>query len=336
MNILSAAGAKMNRKPTDPLTITKEYTYSTLAYGSAYQLKADYEGDSVTYQNSIIDEAYAASGNPLITYIKGNYNGIAVKTQTGGTIYLIATPSIVTSQTGATGSGFDIISALPNKLFVHGSTNSGGIIYTAKLLFFWGSLPSTSSDYVLFASGIALAYSGTSLATQSNIVSYIAALASNNTGTLASLGGSFVSAYLGGSTSTSLSYTPPETPTWTVAGGGDCIYVDNTQGIDINTSTCTDNRTYTHIGSGATHTQTYNLLKIAGKWWFNQNLAYPLATGYQGSNTWSISDSGYYSCPGKYSSNTVDCKLVSTLGYLYQWSAATGVPSNNNDATTLQ
>lgn len=42
-------------------------------------------------------------------------------------------------------------------------------------------------------------------------------------------------------TSQSCTYVPP----WTVAGGGDCIYVDNTQGIDTNTATCTDNRTYT-------------------------------------------------------------------------------------------
>ena len=40
-------------------------------------------------------------------------------------------------------------------------------------------------------------------------------------------------------------------------------------------------RTYAHIGAGATHSKTYGLVKIQGRWWFNQNLAYPLATGYQ-------------------------------------------------------
>jgi hypothetical protein len=32
---------------------------------------------------------------------------------------------------------------------------------------------------------------------------------------------------------------------------------------------------------GATHDRTYDLVKIAGNWWFNENLAYPLPTGYQ-------------------------------------------------------
>ena len=38
----------MSKKPTDPLNTTKEYVYSKLAYGTpAYQLKSDWEGDSV-------------------------------------------------------------------------------------------------------------------------------------------------------------------------------------------------------------------------------------------------------------------------------------------------
>lgn len=206
MNALSAGGMKMSRKPTDPLTPDKEYTYSILAYGSAYQLKTDYEGDSVSFRPFVpgIDTALAASGNPTIVYLKGSYNGIAAKTQTGNITYLVATPSIITSQTGATGSGFDVITTLANKLFIHGQTNSGGINYTAKLVFSSGALPSTDAERILFASGIANAYSGTLLATQSNIASFIVGLSSNNTGTLASLGGGLVSTSLGGSASTSV------------------------------------------------------------------------------------------------------------------------------------
>ena len=125
---------------------------------------------------------------------------------------------------------------------------------------------------------------------------------------------------LGGSASTP-PQTPPATPSWTVAGGGNCTDVTNTLGSNGNTSTCLDNRTYTMQG-GATHGKIYNLLKIEGKWWFNQNLAYPSATGYTGSNTWSTTDIGLYSCPGNNSTTTADCSLVSTLGYLYQWSTA--------------
>ena len=36
----------MSKKPVDPLS-TAEYTYSKLAFGAAYQMKADWEGDSV-------------------------------------------------------------------------------------------------------------------------------------------------------------------------------------------------------------------------------------------------------------------------------------------------
>jgi hypothetical protein len=126
MNIFSAAGAKLSKKLTDPLNVSKEYTYSRIAYGNAYQIKADYEADSITqYVPKYPDTAFATSGNPALAYIKGNYNGIAVKTQTGGLVYLIATPSIITSQSGAIGSGYEIISTLPNKILFHGQTNSG-------------------------------------------------------------------------------------------------------------------------------------------------------------------------------------------------------------------
>ena len=39
----------MNKKPTDPLTTTKEYTYSKLTYGNAYQIKSDWEGESIAF-----------------------------------------------------------------------------------------------------------------------------------------------------------------------------------------------------------------------------------------------------------------------------------------------
>lgn len=42
MRYLDALAGKMSKKPTDPLT-GKEYTYSKVAYGAAYQIKADWE-----------------------------------------------------------------------------------------------------------------------------------------------------------------------------------------------------------------------------------------------------------------------------------------------------
>ncbi|MDD5376693.1 MAG: FISUMP domain-containing protein [Candidatus Gracilibacteria bacterium] len=331
INILSSVGAKMNKKPTDPLIASKEYTYSKLAYGNAYQIKTDWEGDSIAYRNDIIDQAQAASGNPALSYIKGNYNGVVAKTQTGNRVYVFAIPSLfLFSGTGivtlptTTATGFHI----------HGQTNSGGILFQPSMIFSSGSLPSNNSENILFSSGLALSYSGTSLVSNTRIQSFIIALNANDMSSLASLGGSAVSNWLGGGM-TQTSSLP--VASWTTSGG-DCTAVDNALGTDGNSSICTDNRTYAHVGTGATHDRTYSLLKIAGKWWFNENLAYPLPdpSKYQGDGSWSGSDVGYYSCPGNNSLTTVDCTLVPSLGYLYQWSAATGVASNNNDTITLQ
>ena len=100
-------------------------------------MKADWEGDSVAYINNkyntnkqntneytlnslLFPEANAATGNPTLSYIKGNYNGLVAKTLTGNTIYVLAVPSIVTSQTGTL---VDVLT-LSGKLFLNGKTNS--------------------------------------------------------------------------------------------------------------------------------------------------------------------------------------------------------------------
>lgn len=43
MNTIGAIGLNMNKKPTDPLIPSKEYTYSKLVFGKAYQIKSDWE-----------------------------------------------------------------------------------------------------------------------------------------------------------------------------------------------------------------------------------------------------------------------------------------------------
>ncbi|MDD2892132.1 MAG: fibronectin type III domain-containing protein [Candidatus Gracilibacteria bacterium] len=206
INIIgSAGGVTVSKKPTDPLFVTKEYNYSKLAYGNGYQIKTDWEGDMVAYHNSIINQANAAPGNPIISYIKGNYNGLLVKTETGSLVYLLAAPSIITSQTGAIGESIDSVSNLSNKFFIHGQTNSGGIAYVSNsskfLVYSAASLPSTTAEKQNLAINIANAYSGTTLATQSNIQPYIAALATSDIAALSNLGGS-ATTNLGGTTTT--------------------------------------------------------------------------------------------------------------------------------------
>lgn len=70
----SIAGGGLNKKPIDPLD-NAEYTYSTLAYGNAFQIQTEYEGDisqtaSILPQNYWIEEAIAAPGAPNIAYIR--------------------------------------------------------------------------------------------------------------------------------------------------------------------------------------------------------------------------------------------------------------------------
>jgi len=185
-------------------------------------MKADWEGDSVlgfksNFSLPFISDAFAATGNPTLTYIKGNYNGLVAKTQTGSIIYVLAVPSIVTSSGGTLVD----ITTLSNKLLVSGQTNSGGITYATNtsqfLVYSSGALPSTTAGYQLFASGVANAYSGTSLASNASIQPYVSALASNNTSTLVSLGGGVVSSALGGGANS----TPTSsTITYLTASGG--------------------------------------------------------------------------------------------------------------------
>lgn len=122
---------------------------------------------------------------------------MVAKTQTGNQVYLLAVPSIITS------SGASDITLLSNTFLFHGQTNSGGIIYPTNtpkfLIYSSGALPSTDAEKLLFASGIANAYSGSILATNSNIQPFINAL--GNTGMLTNLGGGLLSASLGGVTS---------------------------------------------------------------------------------------------------------------------------------------
>jgi hypothetical protein len=57
------AGGGINKKPMDPLK-NSEYTYSSLAEGKAYQVKAEYEGELAQGSmngESLVDTALAAA-----------------------------------------------------------------------------------------------------------------------------------------------------------------------------------------------------------------------------------------------------------------------------------
>ena len=87
----------IDKKLVDPLT-GREFNYSSLAANGAYQMSFEYESgwSSADYRNPLI---------PKTVYVVGNYGGIAAKTMTGGMVYVVASPSILTSSGITTGSG---------------------------------------------------------------------------------------------------------------------------------------------------------------------------------------------------------------------------------------
>ena len=207
-------GGGINEKPADPLR-NAEYVYSSLAFGTAYQLKADYEGDvpnPTAYRNvnGFVQTASAEAGNPTTAYVRGNYGGIAAKTVTGGTTYVLAVPSIVTN------SGMALISplrieanALSGTLLFNGkplvnassynpnARANSGVVFSGT-----GGLPASDADGRITAMVTALksAYSGSDGISNTNVASLLSA---TGTGAVQSFGTAIVSNQLGGKATTS-------------------------------------------------------------------------------------------------------------------------------------
>lgn len=163
----SIAGGGLNKKPVDPLS-NAEYVYSSLAYGKAYQLKVNYEGDlnqtawNSSNESSVLDtpsslvslltttisslapEAQAAPGNPTIAYIRGNYGGLMAKTVTGSITYVLAVPSIITNS-GSSGTFLTIESnTLSGSLLFNGKSLKAASSYNPNTVVFSGAKLPTS------------------------------------------------------------------------------------------------------------------------------------------------------------------------------------------------
>lgn len=71
MNIINAGGGfKFSKKPTDPLVSSKSIFILNSLMGNTYQIKADWEGESVTYKEiGILDQVHADTGNPRLLHI---------------------------------------------------------------------------------------------------------------------------------------------------------------------------------------------------------------------------------------------------------------------------
>lgn len=221
VNILGSAGAKISKAPVDPLLTTKEYVYSLVADGKAYQVKSDWEGENIVYKttrnNFWIDQAQAATGNPAITYINGNYGWLAIKTQTGGTTCILAVPSIITS-TGSEGQTIEVsTNTLSGKLLFNGKSSTAASLFNPnKPVYCNASLPGDTTAVNTMMGNLKTAYSGSDIAQLPAIQSLLM-----TSGTpLTDLGSSLVNK-LGGTVvaTTSTGYPGCDTADITLANG---------------------------------------------------------------------------------------------------------------------
>ena len=198
----------MNKKPVDPLK-NIEYTYSELAEGRAYQIKIDYEGDltQTALVSPLTTPAFAAPGNPTIAYIRGNYAGLTAKTTTGGIVYVLAIPSIITNS-GTTVNGRVSIenNALSGTLLFNGKSLTNGTSYNPNtiansgVIFSGTALPENDKTGAItnMVTALKAAYgSAPDISSNANIANLISATGST---AIQALGATIVSSQLGGST----------------------------------------------------------------------------------------------------------------------------------------
>lgn len=184
--IMDSVGVRSSKKLTDPLLGT-EYGYATLAYGKAYQFRADWEGDALVRSDpTMTSSVYAAPGNPTIAYIKGNYTGYVAKTLTGGMTCILAVPSLIVSQSGAALTGSVDFLSLSNRFLMHGQSNTQGVKFTPQPGLCFSNLPTDDSRFGItnIMRSLQNAYTGTDLVSNPSISSIL----STQSGALVTLG----------------------------------------------------------------------------------------------------------------------------------------------------
>ena len=107
------ATKRLNEVPVDPLTGNK-YTYSKLENWAEYELWAVFEWDEVVMWKGIIGDFALADSSNFKAYVSGNYNWKILKVSTWSTDYILAIPSIITTDI----STFTVESIISNNSFV--------------------------------------------------------------------------------------------------------------------------------------------------------------------------------------------------------------------------
>ena len=107
----------IDKAPKDPL-VQNLYTYSRLNTKLEFEIWAMLEGDALT--NNIIEWAYAEAADDAVSYIHGTYNWVVAKVYTWGLNYVLAVPTIISSDLGDS----DVLNIISNlSLAFNGSDN---------------------------------------------------------------------------------------------------------------------------------------------------------------------------------------------------------------------
>lgn len=305
----SISGGGLDSRPTDPLN-GAEFTYSKLAFGKAYQIKATYEGDAGLAM-PWVPTAFAAPGNPTTAYIKGNYGGLTAKTVTGSTTYVLAVPSIVTGSGIAPGALVEISgNALSGTLQFNGKNLTGASSFNPNTVVFSGSslpLNDASGQITAMMGALKTAYSGSDIAT----VSSVSTLLNTPTGGLASLGSTLLTSQLGGTVSTE------STPVATQS---------NPTGLSLSHSSRSRNFTFSWTaGSGNGASCKLQYYRNGGVWTDISGTTYNCDANLSGQSVTLPAD-GWYS--GNW--NTVQIRIIRTSN-----SAALGTFGQSLNCTTV-
>ena len=170
--------AKLNEKPVDPLNGV-EYTYSVLNTKQEFELSWTMEWDLVSLNNSL-NEVNADWTKDWIAYVAWNYNAQIAKISTWWLVYILALPSIVTSDLW-TPTVEDMVNN--NKLVFNWHKNlPASYTWTTYKLFWdptlnltnslvvfsWATLPTTSTWITTLMTNLQSAFAWTDLANNLN------------------------------------------------------------------------------------------------------------------------------------------------------------------------
>ena len=168
-------------KPKDPL-YSVEYTYSLANNKREYELATVLEKATSLAPFS---KAYAA-GESYDPTIKGNYNGIAIKTQSGSAIWILTVPTIIAGDV-KDGNLLNTVLSFPKSgnipaSYVGKVTSTQPVVsFSASQVWNSSALPKTDSEYSALTTALQNAYSGNTLVNNNNTLKSL--LATTDTAT---------------------------------------------------------------------------------------------------------------------------------------------------------